>query len=70
MNETNLPHVEKLDNGSTCRKKHQENVKKHLTEFLWLKKLALKFGMADFELKLFRLQRSSNEKPENYSVSF
>ena len=43
-------------------------VKKHLTEFLGLKEFALKFGMADFELKLFRLQRSSNGKTENYSI--
>ena len=43
-------------------------VKKHLTEFPGLMELALKFGMADFELKLFRLQRSSNGKTENYSI--
>ena len=35
---------------------------------LWLNELALKFGMAEFELKLFRLQRSSNGKTENYSI--
>ena len=45
-----------------------EAVKKHLTEILGLKELALKFSMADFELKLFRLQRSSNGKTENYSI--
>ena len=33
-------------------------VKKHLREFLGLDQLALKFGMADFKLKLFRSQRS------------
>lgn len=44
-------------------------VKKHLREFLGLNELALKFGMADFELKLFRLQRSSNGKTENYSIT-
>lgn len=32
-------------------------VKKHLTEFLGLKELAMKFGMVDFDLKLFRLKR-------------
>jgi len=29
-------------------------IKRHLTEFV--EELALKFGMADFDLKLFRLQ--------------
>ena len=42
-------------------------VKKHLTEFLGLKELAIKFGMVDFDLKLFRLKRISNGKTENYS---
>ena len=37
-------------------------VKKHLTEFLGLKELTLKFGMADFDLKLFSLHRISNGK--------
>ena len=37
-------------------------VKKHLTEFLGLKELTLKFGMADFDLRLFRLHRISNGK--------
>ena len=35
-------------------------IKKHPTEFLGLKELALKFSMVDFDLKLFRLQRISN----------
>ena len=43
-------------------------VKKHLREFPGLDELALKFDSADFELRLFRLQRSSNEKTENYSI--
>ena len=43
-------------------------VKKHLREFLGLDELALKFGMADFKLKLCRLQRSCNGKTENYSI--
>lgn len=43
-------------------------VKKHLTEFLGLKELAMKFGMVDFDLKLFRLKRISNGKTENYSI--
>ena len=43
--------------------------KKHPGEFLWLiKELALKFGIAEFELKPFRLQRSSNGKTEHYSI--
>ena len=42
--------------------------KKHPREFLWLNKLALKFGVAEFELKPFRLQGSSNGKTENYSI--
>ena len=41
-------------------------VKKHLTVFLGLKELTLKFGMADFDLKLFRLHRISNGKTENF----
>ena len=43
-------------------------VKKHLREFPGLDELALKFDSADFELRLFRLQRSSNEKTENYII--
>ena len=39
-------------------------VKKHLTEFLGLPEFALKFGKANFELKLFRLQQGSNGKTE------
>lgn len=40
-------------------------VKKHLTEFLGIKELAMKFGMVNFDRKLFKLKRISNGKTEN-----
>ena len=43
-------------------------VKKHPREFLGSKELTLKFGMVDFDLKLFRLHHISNGKTENYSI--
>lgn len=36
--------------------------------FLGLKELAFKFGLADFDLKLFSLQSISKGKGENYSI--
>lgn len=42
-------------------------VKNHLKDF-GLSELTKKFGMPDYEIKLFRLSRSSGGKVENYSI--
>ena len=43
------------------------SMRKHLRDFLGLPDLTKKFGMPDFEIKLFRLSRSSG-KVENYNI--
>lgn len=61
-----IPHLKDTEAGSS-----QSNVaaiKKHLTEVLGIKELAMKFGMVNFDLKLFRLKRISNGKTGNYSI--
>ena len=44
------------------------SMRKHLRDFLGLPYLTQKFGVPDFEIKLFRLSRSSG-KVENYNIN-
>ena len=43
--------------------------KKHLIEFTGLKELSTANGITCFDLKLFRLCRGNNVKPENYHIA-
>ena len=43
-------------------------LKRHLTEFLGLKELTLKYGIGGFAVKLFRLAKSSSGKCENFAI--
>ena len=48
--------------------KEVSELKKHLTDFLGLKKQAHKYGIGGFSLKLFRLAKAPAGKCENFAI--
>lgn len=54
----------------SCQKHHRlQDVKKHLTDFLGISEQpARKYGLGSYEVKLYRLAKSSLGKPENFVI--
>ena len=45
-----------------------QSLKKHLVSFLGLKELAMKFGLGDFDLKLYRMAPKQGGRSENFAI--
>ena len=44
-------------------------LKKHLVAFLGLKELARKFGLGDFDIKVFRMAPKAGGKSDNFAIN-
>ena len=44
-------------------------LKKHLIQFLGLKELTIKYGLGDFDLKLYRMAPKPGGKSDNFAIT-
>ena len=45
-----------------------QSLKKHLLSFLGLRELAMKFGLGEFDLKLYRMAPKQGGRSENFAI--
>ena len=45
-----------------------QSLKKHLVSFLGLRELAMKFGLGEFDLKLYRMAPKQGGRSENFAI--
>ena len=44
-------------------------LKKHLIQFLGLKELTIKYGLGDFDIKLYRMAPNPGGKSDNFTIT-